>query len=57
MLSTKALNIVTYNKYEINFRFYFGKNKVMSIALGRTKEDEYKEKLHEISKVNRALLM
>jgi len=31
-------------------RFYFGKNKVMSIALGRTKEDEYKEKLHEISK-------
>ena len=24
----------------------------MSIALGRTQEDEYKENLHEISKVN-----
>ena len=27
---------------------------MMSIALGRTKEDEYKEKLHEISKVKKA---
>ena len=57
MLSTNIFNIVTYSKYEIDFRFYFGKNKVMSIALGRTKEDEYKEKLHEISKVSQALLM
>ena len=36
----------------IVFRFYFGKNKVMSIALGKTQEDEYKDNLHEISKVN-----
>lgn len=31
-------------------RFFFGKNKVMSIALGRTQEDEYKENLHKVSK-------
>jgi len=30
-------------------RFYFGKNKVMQIALGKTEEDEYKEKLHLLS--------
>jgi len=30
-------------------RFFFGKNKVMTIALGRTKEDEYKENLHKVS--------
>jgi len=27
-------------------RFFFGKNKVMMLALGKTKEDEYKENLH-----------
>jgi len=37
------------------FRFFFGKNKVMIIALGKSKEDEYKENLHEISKVNHLL--
>ncbi|XP_053382630.1 mRNA turnover protein 4 homolog isoform X2 [Mercenaria mercenaria] len=31
-------------------RFYFGKNKVMSLALGRTHTDEYRDNLHEISK-------
>ena len=30
-------------------RFFFGKNKVMSLALGRTIENEYKENLHQIS--------
>ncbi|XP_052762816.1 mRNA turnover protein 4 homolog [Mya arenaria] len=29
-------------------RFYFGKNKVMSLALGRTSSDEYRENLHNI---------
>ena len=32
------------------FRFYFGKNKVMSLALGRTTTEEYRDSLHEISK-------
>ncbi|EDO30123.1 predicted protein [Nematostella vectensis] len=31
-------------------RFFFGKNKVMAIALGKTPEDEYKENLCEVSK-------
>lgn len=31
-------------------RFYFGKNKVMSLALGRTVSDEYKENLHKLSR-------
>ena len=30
-------------------RFFFGKNKVMTVALGRTKEDEYKENLNKVS--------
>ncbi|KAF6019743.1 MRTO4 [Bugula neritina] len=29
-------------------RFFFGKNKVMAVALGRTAEDEYKDNLHHI---------
>lgn len=33
-------------------RFFFGKNKVMIIALGREKEAEYKENLHEIANVS-----
>ena len=32
------------------YRFFFGKNKVMSLALGRTTEDEYKDNLHKLSK-------
>uniref|UniRef100_A0A915K8F5 Ribosome assembly factor mrt4 n=1 Tax=Romanomermis culicivorax TaxID=13658 RepID=A0A915K8F5_ROMCU len=31
-------------------RFFFGKNKVMSIALGRSPQDEYKNGLHNVSK-------
>lgn len=30
-------------------RFFFGKNKVMAIALGRTPEEEYRENLHKLS--------
>ena len=30
-------------------RFFYGKNKVMAISLGKNKEDEYKENLHKIS--------
>ncbi|XP_074608018.1 mRNA turnover protein 4 homolog [Acropora palmata] len=30
-------------------RFFFGKNKVMMIALGKNKEAEYKDNLHKIS--------
>ena len=33
------------------FRFFFGKNKVMMIALGKDKQAEYKENLSQISKV------
>ncbi|XP_074656349.1 mRNA turnover protein 4 homolog [Tubulanus polymorphus] len=34
-------------------RFFFGKNKVMAVALGRGKEDEYRDNLHNLSKVLR----
>ncbi|XP_077990251.1 mRNA turnover protein 4 homolog [Glandiceps talaboti] len=30
-------------------RFFFGKNKVTSLALGRRKEDEYRDNLHKLS--------
>jgi len=30
-------------------RFFFGKNKVMAIALGKSADDEYKDNLHSIS--------
>jgi len=32
------------------FRFFFGKNKVMSLALGRSKSDEYRPGLRKIAK-------
>jgi hypothetical protein len=31
-------------------RFFFGKNKVMAIALGRGIEDEYRDNLHRLSR-------
>lgn len=31
-------------------RFFFGKNKVMSLALGSTKENEYRDNLHKVSR-------
>lgn len=33
----------------IFLRFFFGKNKVMSIGLGRTEAEEYKEGLHKLA--------
>ena len=35
--------------FVFHFRFFFGKNKVMSLALGRTEEDEYRDGLHKLS--------
>ncbi|KAH9419398.1 mRNA turnover 4 [Dermatophagoides pteronyssinus] len=32
-------------------RFFFGKNKVMSIGLGRTESDEYRKNIHRITKL------
>ncbi|XP_005986121.1 mRNA turnover protein 4 homolog [Latimeria chalumnae] len=34
-------------------RFFFGKNKVMMVALGRGPSDEYKDNLHKVSKLLR----
>ncbi|XP_037303753.2 mRNA turnover protein 4 homolog [Pungitius pungitius] len=31
-------------------RFFFGKNKVMAVALGKRETDEYKDNLHKVSK-------
>ena len=31
-------------------RFFLGKNRVIAVALGKSKEDECKENIHEISK-------
>ncbi|XP_046517726.1 mRNA turnover protein 4 homolog [Equus quagga] len=31
-------------------RMFFGKNKVMMVALGRSPSDEYKDNLHQVSK-------
>ena len=31
-------------------RFFFGKNRVMALGLGKSKENEYKENLHELSR-------
>jgi len=32
------------------FRFFFGKNKVMSLALGRNRSDEYRPGLRKIAR-------
>lgn len=32
-----------------NSRFFFGKNKVMAVALGRTQEDELRDGLHQLA--------
>jgi len=36
--------------FKADSRFFFGKSKVMSLALGRIKEEEYQENLHRVSK-------
>ncbi len=35
----------------LHVRFFFGKNRVMAIALGLGAEDEYRPKMSELSKV------
>ncbi|KTF88686.1 hypothetical protein cypCar_00017854 [Cyprinus carpio] len=37
-------------------RFFFGKNKVMMIALGKGPTDEYKDNLHKVSKFLRGVV-
>ena len=34
-----------------NDRFFYGKNRVMQLALGRTEAEEYKEGLHHVTEV------
>ena len=34
-----------------NDRFFYGKNRVMQLALGRTEAEEYKEGLHHVAEV------
>jgi len=36
--------------FKTDGRFFFGKNKVMALALGRIAQEEYKENLHRVSK-------
>ena len=37
--------------YVVSFRFFFGKNRVMQLALGRSGAEEYKDGLHFVAKV------
>jgi len=40
-----------YDKYVfVVYRFFFGKNKVMKLGLGKGPEDEYHKNLHKLSK-------
>ncbi|TKR72944.1 hypothetical protein L596_020324 [Steinernema carpocapsae] len=47
MRSTKFVGVR--QNFKQNSRFFFGKNNVMAIALGRKADDEYAEELHKIS--------
>ncbi|GMT31755.1 hypothetical protein PFISCL1PPCAC_23052 [Pristionchus fissidentatus] len=38
-------------KFKMNSRFFFGKNNVMAIALGKSQNDEYANGLHKISQL------
>lgn len=38
------------NHWKGNSRFFFGKSKVMALALGRTKESEAADNLHKLAK-------
>jgi len=48
MRTTKFVQVR--QEFKRDSRFFFGKNNVMAIALGRSSEDEYKDGLHKISK-------
>ncbi|KAK0403303.1 hypothetical protein QR680_016849 [Steinernema hermaphroditum] len=47
MRSTKFIGVR--QNFKQNSRFFFGKNNVMAIALGRKADDEYADELHKIS--------
>ena len=36
-------------------RFFYGKNRVMQLALGKTEAEEYREGLHHVTKVKKLL--
>lgn len=42
---------------DLTIRFFFGKNKVMQIALGKDPESEYKENLHLVAEVMSLLIL
>lgn len=48
MRTTKFVQVR--QEFKQDSRFFFGKNNVMAIALGRSSENEYKDGLHKISK-------
>jgi len=48
MRTTKFVQVR--QEFKKDSRFFFGKNNIMAIALGRTPEDEYKDGLNKISK-------
>lgn len=51
-LSENFRYIILKNRHLIcnfHFRFFFGKNKVMMIALGKGPTDEYKDNLHKVN--------
>jgi mRNA turnover protein 4 len=47
--SSKLAAIRTH--FKTDGRFFFGKNKVMALSLGRIAQEEYKEDLHRVSKL------
>ena len=38
-------------------RFFYGKNRVMQLALGRSEAEEYKEGLHKVAQVSLAIIV
>jgi len=48
MRNTKLASIRT--TFKTDGRFFFGKNKIMALALGRIAQEEYKDSLHKVSK-------
>ena len=47
----------THTQTHNTHRFFFGKNKVMQKALGKSDEDEYKDGLHHVAEVTNAPLV
>ncbi|VDM38936.1 unnamed protein product [Toxocara canis] len=49
MRATKFIEVR--QKFKANSRFFFGKNNVMAVALGRDASTEYANQLHKVSKI------